>query len=67
MYEPSPGPVYSTADVARLLGQPPWRIARLFQDGTLPEVARVAGRRVLREADVERVRQALAGHQEQRT
>lgn len=37
----------STRDAADLLGVNRWRIARLFEDGSLPEPSRLAGRRVI--------------------
>ena len=37
----------STRDVADLLGSDVWRVRRLFEDGTLPEPARLAGRRAI--------------------
>jgi len=39
---------FSTADVAKLLRVPTWRVRRLYEDGTLPEPDRIAGRRVIR-------------------
>lgn len=38
---------YSTRDVADLLGVDLWRIRRLFEDGTLEEPGRLAGRRAI--------------------
>jgi len=40
-------PIYSTRDAAQFLGTDEWRIRRLFEDGTLPEPQRFAGRRVI--------------------
>jgi len=38
---------FSTRQVAELLGTDTWRVCRLFEDGTLPEPERFAGRRVI--------------------
>lgn len=40
-------PIYSTRDAAEILGTDEWRIRRLFEDRTLPEPQRFAGRRVI--------------------
>lgn len=37
----------STHDVAMLLGTEEWRVRRLFQDGSLPEPTRFAGKRAI--------------------
>ena len=37
----------TTRDIAELLGVEPWRIARLFETGALPEPKRFAGRRAV--------------------
>ena len=37
----------STRDVANLLDVELWRVARLFETGTLPEPPRIAGRRAI--------------------
>ena len=39
--------IFSTADLARTLGTDEWRVRRLFEDGTLPEPDRFAGKRVI--------------------
>lgn len=39
--------MFSTADLARILGTDEWRVRRLFEDGTLPEPDRFAGKRVI--------------------
>ena len=36
---------FSTRDVARMLGTDEWRVRRLFEDGTLDEPDRFAGKR----------------------
>ncbi len=38
---------FSTADVAKVLGVPTWRMRRLFESGDLPEPGRFAGRRAI--------------------
>lgn len=40
-------PIFSTADLARVLGTDEWRVRRLFEDGDLPETERFAGKRVI--------------------
>ena len=39
--------IFSTRDVADLLGTQEWRVRRLFEDGTLPEPGRFAGKRAI--------------------
>ena len=39
--------VFSTADVARLMNVPRWKVARLFEDGTVPEPGRVGNQRAI--------------------
>ena len=39
--------VLSTRDVADLLSVDNWKVRRLFEDGSLPEPARLAGRRAI--------------------
>ncbi len=41
------GNFYSTREVAEILGTKTWRVRRLFEDGTLPEPPRFAGRRAI--------------------
>lgn len=38
---------YSTREVADFVGSDEWRVRRLFEDGTLPEPSRFAGKRVI--------------------
>ena len=38
---------YSTREVADILGTREWRVRRLFEDGTLPEPGRFAGKRAI--------------------
>ena len=40
-------PFFSTADVARILEVESWRIRRLFEDGTLSDPGRFAGKRAI--------------------
>lgn len=39
--------IFTTREVAELLGTAEWKIRRLFEDGTLPEPGRFAGKRVI--------------------
>ena len=42
--------VFSTREIAELLGLPrseTWRVRRLFEDGSLPEPGRFAGKRAI--------------------
>jgi len=39
--------IFTTAEIGRLLGVETWRIRRLYEDGTLPEPARFAGKRII--------------------
>jgi len=38
---------FTTREVAELLGTAEWRVRRLFEDGTLPEPGRFAGKRAI--------------------
>jgi len=38
---------FSTREVAEILGTDTWRVRRLFEDGTLPEPGRFAGKRAI--------------------
>ncbi len=38
---------FTTKEVADLLASEEWRVRRLFEDGTLPEPQRFAGKRVI--------------------
>ena len=38
---------YTTRELADMLGTVTWRIRRLFEDGTLPEPPRFAGKRAI--------------------
>ncbi len=48
----------STADAAELLGLEEWQPRRLFEDGTIPEPPRFAGKRIISKALFNRIRQA---------
>ncbi len=39
--------IYTTRQLAEILGVETWRVRRLFQNGTLPEPSRFAGRRAI--------------------
>ena len=39
--------LFTTAEMAALLGTNTWRVRRLFEDGTLPEPPRFAGKRAI--------------------
>lgn len=39
--------IYTTREVADLYEAEEWRVRRLFEDGTLPEPARFAGKRAI--------------------
>jgi len=39
--------ILSTRDVSELLNVDNWKVRRLFEDGTLPEPHRLAGRRAI--------------------
>ena len=39
--------MYSTTEIAEMLGIEPWRISRLFESGRLDEPTKFAGRRVI--------------------
>ena len=39
--------IYTTRQVAELLCVDTWRVRRLFEDGTLPETERFAGKRTI--------------------
>ena len=38
---------FTTRELADMLGTDTWRIRRLFEDGTLPEPSRFAGKRTI--------------------
>ncbi|HVX15109.1 MAG TPA: hypothetical protein VHC22_28210 [Pirellulales bacterium] len=51
--------IHSTREVADLLGIETWRVRRLFEDGTLPEPGRFAGKRAIEAAIIPRIVDAL--------
>jgi hypothetical protein len=51
--------IYSTRQVADLLGIETWRVRRLFESGTLPEPGRFAGKRAIPAALVPEIVDAL--------
>ena len=51
--------VFSTADVARLLGVPTWKVRRLYEDQTLPEPPRVGNQRAILRESIPRIAMAL--------
>lgn len=48
-------------DVARRLGAPVWKVRRLFETKILPEPPRLGQNRAFTEADLPRIKEALAG------
>jgi hypothetical protein len=38
---------FTTRQVAEMAGAPTWKVRRLFEDGTLPEPPRFAGKRAI--------------------
>lgn len=50
---------FTTREMADLLGTPTWRIQRLFEDATLPEPARFAGKRVIQRESIPAIVDAL--------
>jgi len=39
--------LFTTREIAEILGSREWRVRRLFEDGTLPDPPRFAGKRVI--------------------
>jgi hypothetical protein len=52
-------PVLTLGDVAHKVGVSVWQVRRLFERGTLPAAARVGQYRVVAEADVPAIKEAL--------
>ena len=50
---------YSTRDVAEILGSLTWRVRRLYEDGTLPEPPRFAGKRAIPPSHIPMIVDAL--------
>jgi predicted site-specific integrase-resolvase len=51
--------IYSTRQVADILGVETWRIQRVFEDGMLPEPERFAGKRAIPPSLVPQIVDAL--------
>ncbi len=51
--------IFTTAEIAGLLGVPVWKIQRLFSDGDLSDVGRFAGKRAVPSAMLPRIVDAL--------
>lgn len=51
--------LFTTREVAEILGTVEWRVRRLFEDGTLPEPARFAGKRAISRDQLPRILDAL--------
>jgi len=51
--------IYSTREIADLLGVDTWRVQRLFEDGTLEEPERFAGKRAIPQGFVPKIVDAL--------
>ena len=49
----------STGEVAEALGVQAWRVSRLFETQTLPECARIAGRRMIPRSMVPQIKSEL--------
>ena len=39
--------IYTTSEIADMLGSETWRVRRLYEDGTLPEPAKFGGKRAI--------------------
>ncbi len=50
---------FSTRQIAEILGTDTWRVRRLFQDGTLPEPDRFAGKRTITGSQIPAIVDAL--------
>lgn len=50
---------YTTREISDILGTNEWRVRRLFEDGTLPEPERFAGKRVITPESVPLIVDAL--------
>jgi len=51
--------IFTTKQVAELLGTDEWRVRRLYETGRLPEPTRFAGRRVIPRKDIPVITDAL--------
>jgi hypothetical protein len=52
------GELYSTSQVAQMLGIEEWKVRRLFEDHTLPEPPRISGRRLISQRYIQTIRRA---------
>ena len=50
---------FTTHELAELLGSETWRVRRLFEDGTLPEPGRFAGKRAIPRESIPQIVDAL--------
>ena len=50
--------LHSTADTGKLLGLEEWQVRRLFEDGTISEPPRFAGKRIISKALLRRIHEA---------
>ena len=53
--------IFSTSEIAHLLASEEWRVRRLFEDGTLPEPDRFAGKRAIPRELIPTIVDALRG------
>jgi len=51
--------IFTTRELADLLGTETWRVRRLFEDATLPEPARFAGKRAIPRESIPAILDAL--------
>ena len=56
------GNFFSTREVAEILGTETWRVRRLFEDGTLTEPGRFAGKRAIPGSLIPAIVDALRAH-----
>jgi hypothetical protein len=50
---------FTTRELADILGTDTWRVRRLFEDGTLPEPSRFAGKRAIPRESLPAIVEAL--------
>lgn len=51
--------IFTTTQVAELLGTPTWRVQRLFEDGTLPDPPRLGRQRMIPRSQLPDILDAL--------
>ena len=51
--------VFTTREVADLLGVETWQVRRLFEDGTLPEPQKFGGKRAIPRTQISAIRDAM--------